>query len=306
MTSPAYDGAGSLFAIAMRLTKLAENGAPLVGAENSYRTSSLVQMESGLEYEDGDEIVQKNGAGVVCLTYKAPDTLKRGTISSLQICQPDPYVLQFLQGGRVLEGDTGNLGYGAPEVGVESNPNGVSIELVTHAIVDGAKAGYFWWVHPRAFVRTSGGWVKSGSDPLLPEFEGNSTQNPNWGDGPQNDWVWPSDRVWQYMQVDELPWTIPDVGAFDTVDAELTVTSLAVTPATDSITVGEEVQLVAEATMSDLSVRDVTQSATWESANPAVVTVNADGEITGVSAGGPVSVTATYRTGTDSAAITVA
>jgi len=32
------------------------------------------------EYEDGDEITEKNAAGEVCVTYKAPDTLKRATM----------------------------------------------------------------------------------------------------------------------------------------------------------------------------------------------------------------------------------
>ena len=93
-----YDGAGSLFALGIRVTKLGPTGAPLPGARNSYVSDALVQAQLGLEYEDGDEIVQKNGAGLVCLTYKAPDSLKRGTIEGLQICQPDPNI-----GDRYIE-----------------------------------------------------------------------------------------------------------------------------------------------------------------------------------------------------------
>ena len=125
-----YDGAGSLFALGIRVTKLGPTGAPLPGARNSYVSDALVQAQLGLEYEDGDEIVQKNGAGLVCLTYKAPDSLKRGTIEGLQICQPDPNLLAMMVGGNVLmEGDR-EVGYQAPEVGTDPTPYGVSVCLL--------------------------------------------------------------------------------------------------------------------------------------------------------------------------------
>lgn len=304
MTSPAYNGAGSLFVVGLRVTKLAEDGSPLVGPENSYVTDALIRAETGLEYQDGEEISQTNGAGIVCLAYRAPDSLLRGTMSSLQVCKPDPYLLEFLQGGRVLVGEGGNLGYAAPAVGVDPVPNGVSLEMVTNQIIDGAKQGYGWWVLPRASLRTTGGWVKSGSDPMLPEFEGQLTQNPNWGDGPTNDWEWPSDRVWQFMQTDTNP--LAGLSGLQAVEAELTTTSIEVTPPTDSLTVDEVGQLTATATMSDISERDVTQSASWVSDDPAIVTVDAEGTITAVAVGGPVNVTATYGGQSDASAITVA
>jgi hypothetical protein len=310
----AYDGSGSLFALGMRLTKLDALGAPMVGASTSYVTDALVAAGIGLEYTDGEEITQRSGSGRVCLAYKAPDTLTRGTISDLSVCTPDPNVLQFLIGGDVIGtggsgtaevqtvtvtgtptggtftlsfngqttsdiafdaaatavesalealpnvgvgnvtvtgaaggpytvtfvaslGDvpqmTGNgddltggtspnvsvttatpgnnltdIGYRAPQVGQDPNPNGISIELWSRAIDEGAYAAnlpYFHWVVPRAFVRPSDAWTLSSEDPLLPSFEGYSTQNANWGDGPANDWPYPSDRVWQYARVAALP-----------------------------------------------------------------------------------------------------
>jgi len=310
-----YDNSGSLFALGLRLTQLNTTGAPLVGTRTCYTTDSLVSVGVGLEYEDGTEIVQKTGSGRVCLTYKAPDTLKRGTISDLQVCTPDPNVMQFAMGGDVItigggdgiaevqtvtitgtptggnftltfDGDTtanivynaaasaveaalealdsvgadnvtvtgstggpytvtfnvdmgdvpvmtasgagltggtspnvnvvtatpGNnltdIGYRAPEVGVESNPNGISIEMWTRAIDAGAYATnlpYFHWVLPRAQLRPSDAWTLSGEDPLLPGFEGTCTQNDNWGSGPAEDWPYESDRVWQFARVATVP-----------------------------------------------------------------------------------------------------
>ncbi len=310
----AYDGAGSLFALGMRLTKLDDTGAPLVGLASSYTTEALVTAGLGLEYEDGDEIIQRAGSGRICLSYRAPDSLTRGSISDLSICSPDPNVLQFLIGGDVIgtggsgtaevqtvtitgtptggtftltyDGETtgpidfdaasadvqtalealaniepgdvtvtgaaggpytatftaaegnvsqmvGNgdeltggvapavtvttptpgdnltdLGYRAPQVGVEPNPNGISIELWSRAVDDGAFAAnlpYFHWVVPRAYVRPSDAWTLSGEDPLLPGFEGYCTQNSNWGSGPADDWPYASDRVWQFARVPSIP-----------------------------------------------------------------------------------------------------
>lgn len=300
-----YNGAGSLFALGMRLAKLGGNGAPLVGAQNAYVTDALVAIELGLEYEDGDEIIQKNGAGEICLSYKAPDSLKYGNIEGFQVCTPDPVVLSFLTGGSVIYAADGTpTGFQAPPVGANPNPNGVSIEFWTRAVLNGAFVGYFWWAVPNATVRPDDTWVANGEDPMLPSLVGTCVQNPNWGDGPGNDWVWPSDRVWQFNQVTELPVTLAPP-RFVPVETELTVTTLEVTPATETIADNATAQLTATATMSDASTRDVTQQATWSSASPTVVTVDEDGIITGQSAGGPVNVTATYLSQTDTCAVTV-
>lgn len=297
----AYNGAGSLFALGMRMTKLDQNGNPLVGARNSYTTDALIQAQLGLEYEDGDEIVQKNGAGIICLTYKANDSLKRGTISGLQVCSPDPNVLQFAIGGRVLERGADQVGYAAPEVGSDPNPNGFSLELWTRAIIDGAFAGYFWWVIPRANLRPSGDWTLSGADPLVPEFEGTATQNPNWLDGPNNDWEFASDRVWQYVQVDTLPDLTP---GFHAVITNPVVASLAVTPDPGAATVGGTQQMVATATLTPSGTKIVTNAATWSSSDETKATVSQAGLVTGVAAG-TANISATYAGQTDTVVTTI-
>lgn len=296
-----YDNAGSLFALGMRVTKLNPDGSPMVGPRSSYTTDSLIQAQLGLEYEDGDEIVQKNGAGIICLTYKAPDSLKRGTISSLQICTPDPNVLQFMIGGRVLERGDQQVGYGAPEVGSDPNPDGFSLELWTRAIIDGAYAGYFWWVVPRANLRPTDSWTLSGSDPLVPEFEGTGTQNPNWLDGPAGDWEFPSERVWQFVETATLPDLAPN---FHAVTARPTVASLAIAPTSPTATVGDETQLTATATLTPTGTKDVTLASAWTSSDPGVATVSQSGVVTGVTAG-TATITAKYAGQTATASLTV-
>lgn len=309
-----YDGSGSLFALGLRATKLDVAGAPIVGSNTCYVTDALVSMGLGLEYRDGASVEQVAGNGGICLFYQAPDTLKQGTVSDLQLCSPDPNILEFMIGGTVItraaisevqtvtitgtptggtftlnfDGQTtagiaynaaaaavqtalealsnlapgdvvvtggpgpgtpwtvtfaavlGNvpqmsangaaltggvtpavavatttpgtnltdIGYAAPTVGSPSSANGVSLELWSAAIDDGAYAAdlpYIHWVLPRTFLKLSDTFTLGADDPTLPSFEGTSKQNANWGDGPTGDWPYISSRVWQYARVATLP-----------------------------------------------------------------------------------------------------
>lgn len=309
-----YDNAGSVYAIGARFTRLDTNGAPLAGVGNAYVTKALVTAGIGLEYTDGEEVIQRNGAGQICVSYRAPDSLTRGTISDLSFCSPDPYIKSFLIGGSVITrpatsevqtvtitgtptggtftltfdgqttapiaynatntdvdtalealsnlepgdvavtggpgpgtpftvtflGSLGNvpqmtasgagltggtsptvtvttgtpgsnltaIGYRAPEVGGDPLPNGVSVELWSQAVLDGAFASdlpYIHWVIPRARLRLSDTLNLSAEDAMTPTFEGFEIQNPNWGDGPEGDWPYGSDRVWQYARVATTP-----------------------------------------------------------------------------------------------------
>jgi uncharacterized protein YjdB len=84
-----------------------------------------------------------------------------------------------------------------------------------------------------------------------------------------------------------------------------TLVSLAVTPATASVAIGATQQLVATASYSDGSSRDVSALAAWTSATPAAATVNAaSGLAAGVSAGSSV-ITAAYSGKSASATLTV-
>lgn len=221
MTVPQFDQAGSIFAMGLRVTDLDTTGAPIVGTNHSYTSESLVKIELGLEYEDAKEVTQLNGQGIPCVNYQAPYTLKRGTISGLQICQPDPVLLQFLIGGDVVTdtGGTNVIGYRAPEVGVEQKPNGVSVEAWSRAVIGSAYARtlpFLHWVIPQCYFTPSGTWAMASDASMLPELEGYCVQDPAWGTGPLNDFAgMPTDRVWQYLREA----TIPDlsVGYLDVV-----------------------------------------------------------------------------------------
>lgn len=82
------------------------------------------------------------------------------------------------------------------------------------------------------------------------------------------------------------------------------VATVTVTPGTAALGVGRTAQLTARAF--DASGTEITgRTATWSSANETVATVNASGVVTGVTAGGPVAITATVDGVAGSSQVTV-
>lgn len=95
------DYAASVQGAAIRVTRLNAAGALLNGPLDSYTTSAFIRTSFTPEYEDGEEITEKAADGTVCVSYKAPDRLKRVTME-LAICEPDPELTALLAGGVLL------------------------------------------------------------------------------------------------------------------------------------------------------------------------------------------------------------
>jgi hypothetical protein len=98
----AYDGAGSIYALGVRLTKLDASGAPMVGTDTCYKSDALVQINLGLAYSEPDAIELIKGDGSTCVFYQPPPTVQSGTIEEFRVCTPDPHILQFCAGGEVI------------------------------------------------------------------------------------------------------------------------------------------------------------------------------------------------------------
>jgi hypothetical protein len=93
--------AASVQGAAIRVTRLNADGTLATGELDSYTTSAFLRMSFTPEYEDGEEITEKAADGTVCVSYKAPDRLKRVTME-LAICEPDPELTALLAGGVLL------------------------------------------------------------------------------------------------------------------------------------------------------------------------------------------------------------
>jgi hypothetical protein len=89
----------------------------------------------------------------------------------------------------------------------------------------------------------------------------------------------------------------------------VTLVSIAVTPASAEIQETATKQFAATGTYSDASTQDLTSSATWTSSNQAVAfvsnTYGTKGLATGMAAGGPITLSATYGGITGNASVTV-
>jgi archaellum component FlaG (FlaF/FlaG flagellin family) len=206
------DYAASIQGVSIRVTRLDAAGNLLNGPGDSYVTSAFMRVSFTPEYEEGDEITEKGANGVVCVTYKAPDTLKRITME-LAICEPDSELSQLLSGGLLLrqdiDGVSKSIGWAAPGVGDDPAGNGVAIECWSHAIKDGKKSStlpYFHWVFPYAKMRQSGDRVIE-NGMLATTFEGYGLGNPNFGSGSDGRWLFPvaAERPYAYARTDYAP-----------------------------------------------------------------------------------------------------
>jgi hypothetical protein len=166
------------------------------------------------EYEEGDEMTEKSANGAICVSYKAPDTLKRITME-LAICEPDPELTNLLSGGLLLRKNYGSsladsaastlsIGWASPGVGDDPAGNGVAIEAWSFAIKGGKKDEdnpYFHWVFPYVKMRQSGDRVIE-NGMLANTFEGYGLGNDNFADGPDGRWEFPvaTERPYSYAR----------------------------------------------------------------------------------------------------------
>lgn len=206
------DYAASIQGVSIRVTRLDAAGNLLNGAGDSYVTSAFMRVSFTPEYEEGDEITEKGANGVICVSYKAPDTLKRITME-LAICEPDPELSQLLSGGLLLRknvsGTTKSVGWAAPGVGDDPAGNGVAVEVWSHAVTGGKRASllpYFHWVFPYAKFRQSGDRVIE-NGMLANTFEGYGLGNVNFGSGVDGRWEFPvaAERPYAYARSSWAP-----------------------------------------------------------------------------------------------------
>lgn len=200
--------------IRMRVANLDQNGVPTPGVAQLYVTDAFTKVGITPVYTDGNEIETKNAQGVTCVNYRSADTFKRADVD-IELCSVDPYLVAMLIGGTVLtSGTPAKTGFALPPLGAVTG-NGVSIEVWARRVDDGEEdtdSPWGHWVYPRVKNLRIGDWAHE-DNPNLPKITGQAYENPNWFDGPLNDWLVASDRVVQYMPTATLP--VAQVGYFD-------------------------------------------------------------------------------------------
>lgn len=210
------DYAASIQGVSIRVTRLDATGALSNEAGDSYTTSAFMRVSFTPEYESGDEIVEKSANGSICVSYQAPDTLKRITME-LAICEPDPELTHLLSGGLLLRKNYGtysspdrkSIGWSSPAVGDDPAGLGVAIECWSFAVADGKRAGtnpYFHWVFPYARLRLSGDRVIE-NGMIATTFEGFGLGNSLFASGLDERWEFPTatERPYSYARASWAP-----------------------------------------------------------------------------------------------------
>lgn len=210
------DYAASIQGVSIRVTRLDAAGNLLTGPADSYTTSAFMRVSFTPEYEEGDEITEKGANGVVVVSYKAPDTLKRITME-LAIAEPDAELSALISGGLLLRKDLSNdgtpnvksIGWAAPGVGDDPAGNGVAIEAWSFAVANGKRASampYFHWVFPFVKMRQSGDRVIE-NGMLATTFEGYGLGNTQFGAGIDGRWEFPTaaERPYSYARAAWAP-----------------------------------------------------------------------------------------------------
>lgn len=199
----------SIFSCVTRVAVLEQDGVPLPGAGNLYVTDALVKMEGTPQFTKIPETEVLNACGALCAFYKAVDPFKRLDLT-LELCSIDPELEQMLAGGELFTSGGFSVGKSAPPVGtVEARvQNGVSVELWSKHIVNGDVDPiwpYIHWVYPRTRWMPDRQTHDINHMPRL--FTGFTSENPNWFNGPANDWTFASDRTWAWAFTKTIPVT---------------------------------------------------------------------------------------------------
>lgn len=197
----------SLQCAAIRVTALNFDGTPAPG-NPMYVSDQLVKIDFNPEMEAGQEISNRGASGNLCVVYRTPDLMKRLTIA-VEVCVPDPELEAIFSGGRVFYDQTTPTdvqGFQYAPLLKDPMPNGISVEAWTRYVVDGAQdpeQPYLRWVFPRMYTHIGNRTIDINS--MATPYDGFAIENPQWADGPLNDWPYDSSAVVQAMFDDTLP-----------------------------------------------------------------------------------------------------
>lgn len=175
--------------VAIRATRLNADCTFATGANNMVTTAAAIRFNVETDIEEGEEIIQRNGDGVICLNLKDPDELKR-LDAELEMCTRDMELVEILTGEPlVLDGGGDTIG-GSRSVGAIDH-DGAFVEIwvragsSTGACVTGA-AQYARYVYPTVKMILGSNTFENGLNNMT--LTGTVEANPNALDGPFSDW----------------------------------------------------------------------------------------------------------------------
>lgn len=182
------DKVNSIQAVRLRAMRLTDAGAPDIGAGNMLVTDALISVQVSEEVEAGAEVIQKNGSGAICLNYKAPDRLKRASLS-MNLCQLDSELLWLIAGGTLIDDGGQAIGVDRPDGSADIPKAAIEVWSLAYegdapSVDSNSDSVYIHWVFPKCQFTIGQFTIEEGV--LVVPLTGASTANPTYGDGPAN------------------------------------------------------------------------------------------------------------------------
>lgn len=165
----------------VRVTELSTCGVPVTGG-SFVVSDGFVQVEITAEIEDGDEYVQKNANGKLCINMRAPDSLKRLNVT-VDWCKVDPDIMNLITGNPTELSGSDPVGFRIQEGEADARWalelwTGLDDEDCTDSDLE-----YGYILLPRITGSTVGDFtVENGISTF--QTTGYTEGNPGWGVGP--------------------------------------------------------------------------------------------------------------------------
>lgn len=165
----------------VRVTELNTCGVPVTGG-SFVVSDGFVQVEITAEIEDGDEYVQKNADGKLCINLRSPDSLKRLNVT-VDWCKVDPEIFNLVTGNPLEMSGADAVGFRIQEGEADTR---WALELWTGLDDDACTAGaveYGYLLLPRITGSTVGD-ITVANEVSTFQTTGYTEGDSGWGVGP--------------------------------------------------------------------------------------------------------------------------
>lgn len=177
----------SLKGRSLRLTRLDNCGAHVVGPCSAIVTDGFITVELAPEKETGEEYTLKNANGDFCVNEKDGDRTK-WVVATITMCEVHPDVADFIAGATPITDGTDTIG---AAFGPDANANAFAVEVWTKqagGACEGGAPEYGYFVAPYIINGSIEGSITIENAPLQIQWKGEAIESvADWGTGPHGD-----------------------------------------------------------------------------------------------------------------------
>lgn len=172
-------GRPSIKARVARFTKIDAAGLPVYGACGSLVMEGFTKVDWSHEYEDGEEFIQKNAWGTLCVNDRDPDVFKNAGIA-VEFCQVHADVLTMIASMIPISSGGNVVGAALTEALSEDH---WALETWTRIAGSAGAPQWLYWVAPRLRPARLGSFTQEQGALLLPVETTTQPSAEEWGFG---------------------------------------------------------------------------------------------------------------------------